>query len=515
MILYAKIRRMYFRDKLSINEIARRTSLSRNTVKKWLRMPNGSEPAYQRRAMPTKLTPYEDQLKQALVADSYRPKRERRTALRLLEELQKAGYDGSYTQLTEYIRAWRKAGSSDVGKLAFVPLKFRWGEAFQFDWSEESLVVGGVYRRLQAAHIKLCASRAFLLVAYPSQSHEMLFDAHSRAFRVFGGVPLRGIYDNMKTAVDKVQSGKERVVNTRFAAMTAYYLFDPDFCNVASGWEKGIVEKNVQDSRRRLWQDASQQCFASFAELNVWLEARCRALWAELPWPDGRGMTVQEVLEIEQPHLMPMPGLFDGYVEFVARVSSTCLVTVKRNRYSVPCRWANCRISVRLYPERLELYADDSWVASHARLFDRDQVSYDWQHYIPLLERKPGALRNGAPFTEMPAPLLSLQRALHKRPSGDRLMADVLACVPKQGLNAILTAVERLLALGPVSIEQVRHLITTLPETSLHPSESQSVATPDALRLKDEPIANTQRYEQLNPAFSGTLVNEENDDAGY
>jgi transposase len=229
--------------------------------------------------MPTKLTPFEDQLKQALIADSYRPKRERRTALKLLEELQAAGYDGGYTQLTDYIRAWRQEGGSDAGKQAFVPLKFRWGEAFQFDWSEESLVVGGICRRLNVAHIKLCASRVFLLVAYPSQSHEMLFDAHSRAFRVFGGVPLRGIYDNMKTAVDKVQKGKECIVNTRFAAMTAYYLFDADFCNVASGWEKGIVEKNVQDSRRRIWLDASQHCFASFAELNDWLETRCRALW--------------------------------------------------------------------------------------------------------------------------------------------------------------------------------------------------------------------------------------------
>jgi len=261
MILYAKIRRMYFRDQLSINEIVRRTSLSRNTVKKWLRMPNGSEPAYQRRSLPTKLTPYEDQLKQALIADSYRPKRDRRTALKLLEELRQAGYDGGYTQLTDYIRAWHKAGIGDAGKQAFVPLKFQWGEAFQFDWSEESLVIGGLCRRLQVAHIKLCASRAFLLVAYPSQSHEMLFDAHSRAFQAFGGVPLRGIYDNMKTAVDKVQSGKERIVNARFAALTAYYLFDPDFCNVASGWEKGIVEKNVQDSRRRIWQDAGQHCF--------------------------------------------------------------------------------------------------------------------------------------------------------------------------------------------------------------------------------------------------------------
>ena len=127
MILYAKIRRMYFRDQLSINEIVRRTSLSRNTVKKWLRMPNGSEPAYQRRSMPTKLTPYEEQLKQALIADSYRPKRDRRTALKLLEELQQAGYDGGYTQLTDYIRAWRKAGTGLAGKQALVPLKFQWG----------------------------------------------------------------------------------------------------------------------------------------------------------------------------------------------------------------------------------------------------------------------------------------------------------------------------------------------------------------------------------------------------
>ena len=96
MILFAKIRRMHFRDKLSINEIARRTSLSRNTVKKWLRMPGETDPKYKRCSQTTKLSPFEDQLKRALIADGYRPKRERRTALRLLEELQKAGYDGGY-----------------------------------------------------------------------------------------------------------------------------------------------------------------------------------------------------------------------------------------------------------------------------------------------------------------------------------------------------------------------------------------------------------------------------------
>lgn len=107
-----------------------------------------------------------------------------------------------------------------------------------------------------------------MLSGYPSQSHEMLFDAYTRAFTAFVGIPKRGIYDNMKTAVDKVSKGNGRVVNTRFFAMTAHYLFDPDFCNVASGWEKGVVEKNVQDMRRHIWHEAKQQQFNSFEELN-------------------------------------------------------------------------------------------------------------------------------------------------------------------------------------------------------------------------------------------------------
>ena len=147
-------------------------------------------------------------------------------------------------------------GATD--KSVYVPLRFEPGEAFQFDWSEEHLVIDGIHRKVLAAHTKLCASRAFMLSGYPSQSHEMLFDAHTRAFTAFGGVSRRGIYDNMKTAVDKVSKGNGHVVNTRFFAMTAHYLFDPDFCNVASGWEKGIVEKNVQDMRRRIWNEAKQ-----------------------------------------------------------------------------------------------------------------------------------------------------------------------------------------------------------------------------------------------------------------
>jgi transposase len=502
MALMGKIRGMYFRDGKSISEIARLTSLSRNTIKRWLKVAPGTQPKYRRPEVPIKLTPFAATLTKALQTDAHRPKRERRTARALHAELKADGYAGGYTRLTDFIRDWRQAEGKTFNAHAFVPLQFGLGEAFQFDWSEEPLVVGGIYRRLQVSHLKLCASRAFWLVAYPSQGHEMLFDAHTRSFTALGGVPRRGIYDNMKTAVDKVKKGKGRTVNARFAVMCAHYLFDADFCNVASGWEKGVVEKNVQDSRRRIWQDAGRQRFGSYVELNAWLGERCRALWRELAHPEHGPFTVAEMLEHEQPHMMPMPEPFDGYVEHPARVSSTCLVNVQRNRYSVPCELAGHMVSARLYPTRIAIVADDSLVATHERLSDRGQTRYDWQHYIPLLQRKPGVLRNGAPFADLPTPLLQLQHALLRRPGGDRVMAQVLSAVPLAGLETVLVAIELVLESGAVSAE---HVLNVLGRLGAAPPIEQAET---ALELSEPPRADTGRYDRLR-----THDNEEIDHA--
>jgi transposase len=424
MEMLGKIRRMYLRDKLSLHEIAKRTGLSRNTIRTWLREPKEvlSVPQYRRGKGSRKLSAFHTELEQALKADAHRIKQDRRSAKALFIQIKADGYVGGYTGVTDFIRAWR--GREGKTPHAFVPLKFELGEAFQFDWSEEGLVVGGIYRRMQVSHLKLCASRAFWVVAYPSQGHEMLFDAHTRSFTALGGIPRRGIYDNMKTAVDKVNKGKGRVVNARFAVMCAHYLFDADFCNVASGWEKGVVEKNVQDSRRRIWQEAQNRKFDSFAELNVWLAERCRSLWSELRHPEYKEFCVAEMLEQERAEMMPMPTPFDGYVEKSARVSSTCLVSVSRNRYSVPCEFAGQRVSTRLYPDRVGIVAADALVASHDRLTERDKVCYDWQHYIPLVARKPGALRNGAPFADLPAALQQLRLGLLRHAGGDKVMAQ-------------------------------------------------------------------------------------------
>ncbi len=496
MDMIGKIRRMHRRDKKTKRQISRETGLSRNTVAKWLDEVQPVEPKYRREAVKaTKLSAYEAELKQALKADAKRVKKERRTAKALFEQIKAKGYEGGYTRVTDFIRKWRQGeGQGDAAK-AFVPLTFELGEAFQFDWSEDGLVVGGVYYRLQVAHMKLCASGAFWLVAYPSQGHEMLFEAHTRSFAALGGVARRGIYDNMKTAVDKVKKGKGRVVNARFAAMCSHYLFDADFCNVASGWEKGVVEKNVQDSRRRVWLEARERKFTSFAELNAWLAERCKAVWADTPHPEHRELSIADVLQAEREHLMGMPAPFDGYVERPARVSSTCLVTVARNRYSVPCEWAGQMVSTHLYPAQIVVVAGDAMVATHERLSDRNQTRYDWQHYVPLIERKPGALRNGAPFADLPEPLQRMRKGLLHQEGGDRVMAQVLAEVPKQGLDAVLVAVELALESAPPSGRvSTEHVINVLGRLQAQPLP-ETVAT--NLQVSQTPLADTARYDSL------------------
>jgi hypothetical protein len=319
----------------------------------------------------------------------------------------------------------------------------------------------------------------------------MLFDAHTRCLTGLGGVAGRGIYDNMKTAVDRTpRKDRGRVVNARFAAMAAHYLFEPDFCNVASGWEKGRVEKGVQDARRRIWQDAQEERFASFAELNVWLATQCLSAW-DAPHPDLPSVTIRAAWTQERPQLMPMPTPFDGYVEVPARVSSTSLVSVARNRYSVPCAWAGHRVSVRLYPERVVIVADQHVVAEHPRAVDRDHVVYDWQHYLPLVERKPGALRHGAPFADLPDPLQRLRRALLRHEGGDKVMARVLMAVPTHGVDAVLVAVELVLETGRPSADHVLNVIARLTDGPPAPS----VAT--TLTVAAVPLADPHRYDTL------------------
>ena len=504
MGMLAKIRRMHLRERLSIREIARKTGLARNTVREWLRQPQLVEAVYPKRAVITKLDAYADTLSGWLKANQHRGKRERRTAHSMYQELTALGYRGGYGRVAAFARRFQAELAFAGSGRAFVPLKFQLGEAFQFDWSTEYAFVGGLRRRLDLAHTKLCASRAFWLTAYPTQSHEMLFDAHARAFAAFGGIPTRGIYDNMKTAVDKVGRGKARTINARFEAMSSHYLFEPEFCNVASGWEKGIVEKNVQDQRRQIWREAMETRWSDLDALNDWLGQQCRRVWSETKHPEWPELSVAESLQDEVPKLMPCPKPFDGYVEHPVRVSSTGLIHLERNRYSVPTEHAHRIVSLRVYPALISIVVDDEQVATHVRSFERDETIYDWRHYIALIERKPGALRNGAPFATMPEALRDLQKHLLKRPGGDRVMAQVLAAVALHGLDSILAATEAALAVGKPSAEHVLYLLAQLKDQA----QPKPPTVETALTLAQEPRADVDRYDRLRimPAVKAVML---------
>ena len=499
------IRRLALREQVSIREIARRTGLSRNTIKKYLNA-GTVEPKFAVPERPSKLDPFADKLAVWLKTETAKSRKQRRTLKQLHNDLVALGYSGSYNRVAAFSRQWRvdrQREQQTTGRGTFVPLTFRPGEAFQFDWSEDYAVLGGERTKLQVAHVKLSHSRAFLIRAYLLQTHEMLFDAHWHGFRVLGGVPERGIYDNMRTAVDRVGRGKERQVNLRFLAMANHYVFEPEFCNPASGWEKGQVEKNVQDARPRLWQPMPS--FPDLAALNVWLEQRCMELWREIPHGTLAG-SIADVLADERHHLMPLPPAFDGFVEQSKRVSPTCLISFERNRYSVPASFANRPVSLRVYPDRLVVAAEGQILCEHERLIQRshhlpNRTIHDWRHYLAVIQRKPGALRNGAPFAELPPGFRRLQEQMLRRPGGDREMVDILSLVLHHDEQAVLAAVELALSEGVATKTHVLNLLHRLVDGKT--TGGPTVDTPKALVLRREPKANVERYDDLRARRTG------------
>ena len=214
-----------------------------------------------------------------------------------------------------------------------MPLSFAPGEAYQFDWSHEVVLINGATVTVKVAHVRLCHSRMLFVRAYPRETQEMVFDAHNRAFAFFKGACTRGIYDNMKTAVEAVFIGKDRQFNRRFLRMCGHYLVEPTACTPAAGWEKGQVENQVGLVRERFFTPRLR--VTSYEELNAWLLDRCIAYAKAHKHPELTDRTIWQAFEAERPKLVPITGPFDGFHATQASVSKTCLVRFDNNKYSV------------------------------------------------------------------------------------------------------------------------------------------------------------------------------------
>src|SRR5437899_2847934 len=281
----AKIRRAYFAQKKPIKAICREFRVSRKVVRKVVRS-GATEFRYERGEQPLpRIGPWRGQLDGLLLENEGKTARERLTLIRIFEELRSLGYEGSYDAVRRYAKRWRVERGAATAE-AYVPLSFAPGEAYQFDWSHEVVLINGTTVTVKVAHVRLCHSRMLFVRAYPRESQEMVFDAHSQAF------------------------------------------------------------------------------------------------------------------EAERTQLVPIGGRFDGFNAIQASVSKTCLVRFDNNKYSVNSRAVGRPVEIQAYAERIVIRQEGAIVGDHARRFGRGETIYDPWHYVPVLARKPGALRNGAPFKD-------------------------------------------------------------------------------------------------------------------
>ena len=487
-----RIRREHFVQGKSIKEIARDLRMSRNTVRKVLRSGETSF-AYERDVQPQpKLGRWKSDLDRMLAENAAKPLRERLTLIRLFEDLRGLGYAGGYDAVRRYARSWQREHASQTAP-AFVPLSFAPGEAYQFDWSHEIVLLNGVTVTVKVAHMRLCHSRMMFVRAYPRETQEMVFDAHERAFAFFKGACTRGIYDNMKTAVETVFVGKDRQYNRRFLQMCAHHLVDPVACTPASGWEKGQVENQVGLVRERFFTPRLR--FKTYDELNAWLVDKCIAYARAHPHPERPDRTVWEVFEEERPKLVGYRGRFDGFHALPASVSKTCLVRFDNNKYSVNASAVGRPVEIHAYADRVVIRQDGRVVAEHPRSFGRGEAIYDPWHYVPVLARKPGALRNGAPFKDwvLPTALERVRRKLTGSNDGDRQMVAILAAVLTDGLPAVEAACAQAMTDGVHSSDVIINILARRRD----PAPAVTVLTPEALALRQAPVADCARYDQL------------------
>jgi hypothetical protein len=374
-----------------------------------------------------------------------------------------------------------------------VPLSFAPGEAYQFDWSHEIVLMNRLPVTIKVAHVRLCHSRMPFVRAYPRESQEMVFDAHARAFEFLRGACTRGIYDNMKTAVEAVFIGKDRQFNRRFLQMCGHYLVEPTACTPASGWEKGQVENQVGNLRERLFTPRLR--VTSYDELNAWLLDRCVAHAKANRHPELTDHTIWQVFEAERAKLVPITGRFDGFRAAQAAVSKTCLVRFDNNKYSVAARAVGRPVEIQSYADRIVIRQNGAIVGEHVRSFGRNQTIYDPWHYVPVLARKPGALRNGAPFKDwlLPASLERVRRRLKGSDDGDRQMVKILSAVLSDGLAAVEAACAEALAGGVHSADVVLNILARRRD----PGPPATIVTPEVLSLRHAPIADCARYDRL------------------
>ena len=454
---YEVIRRAYFVDEWSIRKISREMHHCRRTIRKVLQ--DAEPPPYTLRKPRTApvLGPYKSKIEQLLAENERLPRKQRYTACKIFQEIQKDGYQGSEGSVRRYVAQLRDKHRKPK---AYLPLEFNPGEAAQVDWGEAEAVIAGKRFKVQLFVMRLNHSRARFVMAFPFQKQEAFLEGHIQAFHFFGGVPKNITYDNLKTAVFRVLEGGNRQEQQAFITFRSYYLFESRYCTPGQGHQKGGVENDVGYTRRNFL--VPIPVVDTFEELNEGLRQSC--LQDTQRRMRGQSQSIAELWDTEKPHLLPLPPAdYQACHSRPVKANPYSQVVFETNRYSVPVQYASRQLVLRAYPFQVEILALDQVIATHPRCFGREKDVLNPLHYLDLLVERPGAFEHAIPlrrwrekWPKVYETLLEELRTRWPEGRGVREFLFILKLHREYPAKEVEQAIQEALKLGAAHLDGVR-----------------------------------------------------------
>lgn len=456
---WSEIRRRVLVEGLSKRAACRAYGLHWRTLKKML---EHSEPPGYRAAQPRakrKIGPFLAVIEEILRQDQTVHRKQRHTKQRIFDRLKAKGYTGGYTAVKEVVREWARQHRE-----VFVPLIHNPGEA-QVDFGSAEIILDGQTTKVALFVMTLLYSDALFCCVFPRECTEAFLEGHRRAFEFFSGVPKRISYDNTRVAVAKIVGRRGRELTRAFLRLQSHFLFASHFCLVRRPNEKGHVENLLGYARRNFLVPLPR--VNTLEELNATLEEQCRADLARRVW--GQPATKAVRLEEERATLLALPQqTFEARRVELAQVDSLSLLRFDSNSYSVPTEYAHQTVTVVGGIDQLRIVCRDHVIARHVRHWGREHVQFEPQHYLALLERKPGALDFARPLEHwhLPGCFAILRRRLegdlgHR---GTREYIKILRLLEHATLDQLTSAVEYTLAIGTLSADAVRVILQARQE---------------------------------------------------
>lgn len=506
-----QIRRAFYLEGKSIHQIQRETGCHRQTIRKALG--DGLVPEYTAQAprpCPV-LDPVKAIIDRWLEEDQERPAKQRHTAKRIHDRLTtEYGFQGAESTVRRYVGLYRQR----LGTQVFIPLSYAPGQIAQVDFGQVQVDIANERRTVQLFCLRLGYSKQPFVMALPTQAQEAFFEGHVQAFAFLGGVPHTLVYDNLKVAVRKVLEGRNREEQAAFVAFRSHYLFQSQFCTPQEGHEKGLVEGLVGYARRN-WL-VPIPAFNTWEELNGYLWFKCRA---EGPRRlRGMGQTIGEALAEEQATLLPLPSHpYRCCTLRPTRANGFGLVTFQTNRYSVPADHAHEALWLHIYVDRVEIGNGQQILAVHPRCYQHEQDILNPLHYLPLLERRPGAWEQAKPIQEWqqrwPAIYDDYLAALRQQGSmsqATREFVRILRLHESHPEALIAQALEQALAGHCYRADGVKQIVLRLSEQAeascSGPSAFESPLAPEQLPVLDvAPVCwpEVGQFDRLLPSVAG------------